>query len=363
MGAGGRRRGEPAARWGVASWAQSVHGGAASADRAVAAAPVAGSTWRCPRVSRAYLTARNIQRRPRPQPTRSRPISPRPAATGAGGAEHEASGAVQGGCSGPGGPAPGADEHRARRVALRRCAPQPPPPVAMAKLAYCCEEVGQARRPVPRPLPGQGPGFSRPPAAPGRRMRCRRRAPRPRPRRPRRAPASPNPPRPHRAPRARQLYLWHEPGYAQNTRKGLQPTPHFESAESKRRLHNLLEVQGTADAHLSRVRARPATRAELARAHSEAYIDRVAALSADSSKGCHRAGPDLSFSPGGYEIAALAAGGAVALVDAVLGGGSGSGGDGGGEGGGGGGGGGGVAGAYGLVRPPGHHAERDEGMG
>ncbi|GBF95693.1 class II histone deacetylase [Raphidocelis subcapitata] len=148
-----------------------------------------------------------------------------------------------------------------------------------------------------------------------------------------------------------EIFMWHEPGATQNTRKGLQPTPHFESAESKRRLHNLLEVSGTLDA-LTRVRARPAPPEALARAHSAAHIDNVRKLSADSSKGCHRAGDALSFSPGAYEIACLAAGGAMALVDAVMGG-SEAGARGGEAG----------RGAYGLVRPPGHHATRDEGMG
>jgi hypothetical protein len=94
-----------------------------------------------------------------------------------------------------------------------------------------------------------------------------------------------------------------------------QPNP---IPESKRRLHNLLEVSGTLDA-LSRVRARPAPPEALARVHSAAHIDNIRKLSADSSKGCHRAGDALSFSPGAYEIACLAAGGAMALVDAVMG--------------------------------------------
>lgn len=193
--------------------------------------------------------------------------------------------------------------------------------------------------------------------------------------------------------------MWHEAGYTQNTRKGLQPTPHFESAESKRRLNNLLDFSGSLDA-LRRVRARAATRDEIARVHSEDYIDTVITLSNDSSKGCHRAGDAMSFSPGAYEIAALAAGGAVSLVDAVFGSpvppvtgvspyvtakkaaAAGSGGAGNGAGSGGVANGGGArpvqlaevaaaapaaaaasACAYGLVRPPGHHAERSAGMG
>jgi hypothetical protein len=112
--------------------------------------------------------------------------------------------------------------------------------------------------------------------------------------------------------------MWHEAGYTQCVGRGLQPTPHFESAESKRRLHNLLDVTGTLDT-LARVRARAASRAELARVHSEAYIDYIVGLSEDTSKGCHHAGDCLSISPGGFDIAARAAGAAIRLVDTVLG--------------------------------------------
>jgi acetoin utilization deacetylase AcuC-like enzyme len=156
--------------------------------------------------------------------------------------------------------------------------------------------------------------------------------------------------------------MWHEAGYTQCVGRGLQPTPHFESAESKRRLHNLLDVTGTLDT-LARVRARAASRAELARVHSEAYIDYIVGLSEDTSKGCHHAGDCLSISPGGFDIAARAAGAAIRLVDTVLGQEEGPGAASGGAGepsaaaaaa---------AGGAYGLVRPPGHHASRDAGMG
>lgn len=41
-----------------------------------------------------------------------------------------------------------------------------------------------------------------------------------------------------------QVFMWHDPGSTQNVRKGFQPTNHFESAESKRRLNNLLDFSG-----------------------------------------------------------------------------------------------------------------------
>ena len=79
------------------------------------------------------------------------------------------------------------------------------------------------------------------------------------------------------------------------------------------------------------------------RVHDRDYIDHVLALSSDHSKAIHRLGDESAFAPGGFEIAALAAGGAVAAAEAVLRG----------E----------VANAYALSRPPGHHAERGVGGG
>jgi acetoin utilization deacetylase AcuC-like enzyme len=84
---------------------------------------------------------------------------------------------------------------------------------------------------------------------------------------------------------------------------------------------------------------RPATRDELARVHSVAYLDQMKAMEG-------RAGqldPDTAMSPRSYEAALLAAGSAVQAVDDVL---SGA-----------------VDNTFALVRPPGHHAEADEAMG
>jgi hypothetical protein len=41
-------------------------------------------------------------------------------------------------------------------------------------------------------------------------------------------------------------------------------------------------------------------------------------MSADESKSVHRIGDESFFMPGGYDIAALAAGGAIAVTDAVI---------------------------------------------
>jgi acetoin utilization deacetylase AcuC-like enzyme len=69
-------------------------------------------------------------------------------------------------------------------------------------------------------------------------------------------------------------------------------------------------------------------------------VSRIKALSAEMGG---EAGEETPFGRGSYEIALLAAGGCLTAVDAVL--------DGK------------VDNAYALVRPPGHHAERDRGRG
>lgn len=79
-----------------------------------------------------------------------------------------------------------------------------------------------------------------------------------------------------------------------------------------------------------------ATRAQLERVHSPAYIDNVEQLSQREEGGS--AGEDAPFSQFAFDIASLSAGGVVRAVDAVMRG----------E----------VAAAYALTRPPGHHATR-----
>ena len=139
-----------------------------------------------------------------------------------------------------------------------------------------------------------------------------------------------------------ERYAWHDTGSAVISLKAggyYQPDAHLESPESKRRMRNLIEVSGLLD-DLTPIRARPAAVDELARFHTREYIARIQSLSAANGGD---AGELTPFGPGGYEIAALSAGGAIVAVDAVL--------DGR------------VRNAYALVRPPGHHAERDKGRG
>lgn len=108
-----------------------------------------------------------------------------------------------------------------------------------------------------------------------------------------------------------------------------------EAPETKRRVKNLLEVSGLAG-ELSLSGAPSATRDELIRVHTPAYIDAFAKLSAEG-------GGDLGlrtpFGPGGYEIASQSTGLAVTAARQVCRG----------E----------LNNAYALCRPPGHHCTAD----
>jgi acetoin utilization deacetylase AcuC-like enzyme len=147
---------------------------------------------------------------------------------------------------------------------------------------------------------------------------------------------------------SRTGFVWHE-RYAWHDARGMmdsvgpealfEPEPSLERGATKRRLRNLVDASGLL-AELVAIPPRPASDAQLARAHDPAYVERIRAASA---AGGGDAGGYTPFGRGTYEIAALAAGGCIAAVDAVL--------DG--E----------VANAYALVRPPGHHAGPAGGCG
>jgi acetoin utilization deacetylase AcuC-like enzyme len=89
------------------------------------------------------------------------------------------------------------------------------------------------------------------------------------------------------------------------------------------------------------VKPRKITEEELLRFHTQRYIDYVKTVS-DSDQGGD-VGNHAMLSHGGYDIARLSAGGCLEALDALMRG------D--------------ISNAYCLVRPPGHHAEADMGMG
>jgi acetoin utilization deacetylase AcuC-like enzyme len=139
-----------------------------------------------------------------------------------------------------------------------------------------------------------------------------------------------------------ELYAWHDTGtgaWVMPASLTVQPLGHIESAEGKRRIRNLVEVSGLID-HLVQLKPRPATEDEILRLHTREYVERIKKLSSEAGG---EAGEETPFGRGSYEIALLAAGGCITAVDAVL--------DAK------------VDNAYALVRPPGHHAEKDQGRG
>src|SRR3954447_14927561 len=87
------------------------------------------------------------------------------------------------------------------------------------------------------------------------------------------------------------------------------------------------------------VAPREATREQLARVHDGDYLRRISETAGKSSQ----LDPDTYTSPESHEIALLAAGAAIDAVERVMGGSHQA--------------------AVALVRPPGHHAERDRAMG
>jgi acetoin utilization deacetylase AcuC-like enzyme len=87
------------------------------------------------------------------------------------------------------------------------------------------------------------------------------------------------------------------------------------------------------------VAPRAATHEQLARVHDDAHIRRMAETIGEA----HALDPDTYTSPDSYEIALLSAGACIDAVERVMGGSHKM--------------------AFALVRPPGHHAERDRAMG
>jgi acetoin utilization deacetylase AcuC-like enzyme len=116
------------------------------------------------------------------------------------------------------------------------------------------------------------------------------------------------------------------------------PVPHPSSPELVGRAKQLMDLAGVTD-RMTRIDPHEASNEALLQFHTRAYLDRLAEL--DRTGGDAGSGAPMGI--GGTRVARLSAGGVMAAVDAIMLG----------E----------VRQAYALVRPPGHHAMADEGMG
>ncbi len=114
---------------------------------------------------------------------------------------------------------------------------------------------------------------------------------------------------------------------------------HPESPERLRAIYQMLEEEEM-KGQFEAVKPRAATREELEMIHSPAYIDLIAST---AGKPYFRLDGDTSTCAKSYEAALVAAGGFLELIKAIMEGKLNNG--------------------FALVRPPGHHAERDRAMG
>jgi acetoin utilization deacetylase AcuC-like enzyme len=122
----------------------------------------------------------------------------------------------------------------------------------------------------------------------------------------------------------------------------LQHDPGPDHAERPARLRAVLQaLDHDRYATLDRIEAPLATREQLLRVHSVTHVEHI--LASAPLAGTHRLDEDTLMSPGSVEAALRAAGAVVAAVDAVLAGATRR--------------------AFCAVRPPGHHATRDQAMG
>jgi acetoin utilization deacetylase AcuC-like enzyme len=110
--------------------------------------------------------------------------------------------------------------------------------------------------------------------------------------------------------------------------------------ESAARAKAIMEAFEKADLNLPLLDIEKASRADLLRVHDEAHVDTIEKTCANSMP---YPDPDTPMVPASWEAALLSAGGAISACKAVL------------------------AGEYdnacSIMRPPGHHAERDHAMG
>jgi acetoin utilization deacetylase AcuC-like enzyme len=139
-----------------------------------------------------------------------------------------------------------------------------------------------------------------------------------------------------------ETFMWHSQGKFSGLFPAIypvQPGQHYETPESKRRIKNLMDACGLTR-QLVPVDPRPASDAELERVHTPAYL---AQLARDNALPEASAGFDAPFTRGSFDLARLAAGGAIEAVSRII---SGE-----------------IDNAYMLARPVGHHAESGIGKG
>lgn len=137
-------------------------------------------------------------------------------------------------------------------------------------------------------------------------------------------------------------FLGHDTGiraYEMPSGGVLEAEEHPSSARITRRTAQLIDGSGIRDA-LIQVDARPATIDEIAVYHTRDYIEQVRRVAEAGGGALDRETP---IAPASWEAALLAAGAGIELSDAVL---TSK-----------------TRNAYGLLRPPGHHAMADKGMG
>lgn len=141
-----------------------------------------------------------------------------------------------------------------------------------------------------------------------------------------------------------ELYEWHDTGthaslLPADPRRGLQPFRHYENADPKRRTHSLVVTSGLIN-RLTRLTPRRATDEEILLVHTPGHLQRLTKANDTGGDGGDGGTP---FGRGSVDIARLALGGVIDAVRSVVery-----------------------VDNAYVLVRPPGHHAVPDSGMG